>query len=398
VAYIDLDKTGNQLIDLENQTDKRDYKIARYMLVIMLRGITSDFKYPLASFATDGITSDLLATVLWPAVEVVENTIGLKVLFITCDGASSNLSFFSLHGDHMTYFTTNPYDRSRKIFFISDPQHLIKTTRNCFANSDSHKMSRKLWKEDKRISWMDIVNLYHETVHYGIWSKSYHLSPAHINLTAFTQMKVSLAAQVLSKTVADALEQTYGNRVSETVEFVSKMNKFFDCLNTRSVYEGKRKCNSDLEPYRDLDDERLTWLENDFLGYFNEWRNSVKNRPGDFTKEERNQMMLSYQKIRGIQITTKSIVECVRFLLGEGAPYVLTNRFNQDPLEQFFGHCKCKGGSNDNRSVYDISNTITTLRAVGSVALAPVRGNTKRQNGAKEISNAPLELRKKQRR
>ena len=77
-------------------------------------------------------------------------------------------------------------------------------------------------------------------------------------------------------------------------------------------------------------------MENDFLGYFNERRNSVENHPGDFTKEERNQMMLSYQMIRGIQITTKSIGECVHFLLGEGAPYVLTNRFNKDPLEVFW--------------------------------------------------------------
>jgi hypothetical protein len=32
------------------------------------------------------------------------------------------------------------------------------------------------------------------------------------------------------------------------------------------------------------------------------------------------------------------ITECVKYLLGEGADFILTHTFNQDPLEQHFGH------------------------------------------------------------
>ena len=40
-------------------------------------------------------------------------------------------------------------------------------------------------------------------------------------------MKVSLAAQVLSTTVENALKLVYGDRTSATTEFIRHMDKFF---------------------------------------------------------------------------------------------------------------------------------------------------------------------------
>jgi hypothetical protein len=51
-------------------------------------------------------------------------------------------------------------------------------------------------------------------------------------------MKVRLATQVLSDTVAFALCQLRGDEIGATVKFIRKMNTFFDCLNTRNLYEG----------------------------------------------------------------------------------------------------------------------------------------------------------------
>ena len=43
----------------------------------------------------------------------------------------------------------------------------------------------------------------------------------------------------------------------ETQKFVSYFDKFFDCLNVRSVDEWARKKKPFLKPYRSSDDERL---------------------------------------------------------------------------------------------------------------------------------------------
>ena len=55
----------------------------------------------------------------------------------------------------------------------------------------------------------------------------------------------------------------------------------------------KQTRNPNVEPINRSDDPRLMWLENDFLNYFNEWRESVENRPWDFTVREKNAMQIS---------------------------------------------------------------------------------------------------------
>ena len=329
-------------------------------------------------------------TILWQTVELLED-VGLKVLFITCDGASQNRKFFELHpsarddGEPVNA-TRNPFaDDDRLIYFISDVPHLLKTARNCFANSQSHRKSRIMWNNNQPILWTHIVKLFEEHIENKLYSKS-KLTRAHIDLTAFSCMKVNLAAQVFSRRVAEHLQQEYGDNVRETVQFLNHMNRFFDCLNTRHLYEGRDTGNSDLDPYTDPNDPRLHYLEETFLGYFEEWKTSVANRPGNFTKQDREKMQLSQQTLDGLKITIRSIVACVRFLLEQGVPFVLTEVFNQDVLEQHFGHYRHKGGACNNPTINDIRHTINSLRVVGSQAIAPLRGNTKRSKNAAKLS------------
>ena len=47
-------------------------------------------------------------------------------------------------------------------------------------------------------------------------------------------------------------------------------------------------------------------------------------------------MFLSWQTSEGLQISAYSVVEATKFLLNEGVEYVLTERFCQDPLEEYF--------------------------------------------------------------
>ena len=107
-------------------------------------------------------------------------------------------------------------------------------------------------------------------------------------------------------------------------------------------------------------------------------------------------MQLSHQTLKGLTITTKSIIECIQFLLRKGAPFVLTSHFNQDPLEQMFGHLRHKGGSNDNPTVYEADHAIVNIRAVNTQALAPRKGNT-RVDTELELDHHPLPRREAKR-
>jgi hypothetical protein len=397
IGFMNLDDVGNAVLNMEqNMDEQRPQELAKYVLVLFVRGIATDLQFPLAHFATGGISADILYPIIWEALEILEVTVGLKVLFITCDGASPNRRFFKLHqlpqqiNDSTVYCTDNPFavGENRYLFFISDVPHLIKTIRNCFANSYSHNKTRKLWNE-KDVSWMQIVDLYEECT-LGIYNLCPKLTRSHIDLTAYSCMKVRLAAQVLSDTVAFALCQLRGDEIGATVKFIRKMNKFFDCLNTRNLYEGRNTRNPNLAPYTAIDDAWLTWLIDDFLKYFDDWKVAVENRPGQFSKSEKSAMMLSYQTLEGFQITAKSIVACVKYMLNLGTPFILTEVFNQDVLEQHFGHHRGRCGSNTNPTLSDMDNNMTHLRVIGSQAVSGASGNTRHFNRNRTIDNTPL--------
>ena len=46
----------------------------------------------------------------------------------------------------------------------------------------------------------------------------------------------------------------------------------------------------------------LQWLKEDFLGYLNEWEESVEQRTG-FTSSQKNMMLLSRETIEGLRTT-----------------------------------------------------------------------------------------------
>lgn len=128
IGYCNLDSIGNQLMNLESLVkDNKKNELAKYMLVVMVRSITSSLKFPLAGFATNSITADFIYPIIWKAVSLLETVVKLRVLFCTCDGASANRKFFQMHKventDEPVYYTMNPHDKSRNLYLISDVPH-----------------------------------------------------------------------------------------------------------------------------------------------------------------------------------------------------------------------------------------------------------------------------------
>ena len=98
-------------------------------------------------------------------------------------------------------------------------------------------------------------------------------------------------------------------------------------------------------------------------------------------------------------MTVHSLIEVTKFLLSEGMEYVLSERFCQDLLEEYFGHQRAKGGYGDNLTVQRFGYndlTIATQRSIAPV----VRGNVAgRHQGESSkwfvVSEEPLSKRKR---
>lgn len=195
--------------------------------------------------------------------------------------------------------------------------------------------------------WEHITRCYFQDLDLGLHQLP-KLTIEHIYLTPYAKMKVNLAVQVLSKSMAKALRRTLPiDEIAETARFCEIMNDFFDCCNVRSLEEHTKKKNVLLAPYRIANDPRFTWLKNTFLKYFTDWEDSVNSRT-EFKKNAKLMMKLSWQTVEGIQISVNSLIECTKYLLEQGMPYVLTERFMQDCLEEYFGHQRQRGRRSDN--------------------------------------------------
>ena len=88
-------------------------------------------------------------------------------------------------------------------------------------------------------------------------------------------------------------------------------------------------------------------------------------------------------------LTVKSVVEIIRFLLsssdGEMPSFVLSERFSQDTLENYFGTVRKRGGRSTNPSAKEMLDSSGSIRVQGSQAQAPVRGNSSRPNSRKRL-------------
>ena len=98
------------------------------MVVIMVRGLFTNLQFPYSQFSCASVTGDLLFDPFWEAVSRLE-CCGLKVLALTCDGASVNRRLFKLHqtGNQFVHKVVNSFATERHLYFFSDPPHLLKT-------------------------------------------------------------------------------------------------------------------------------------------------------------------------------------------------------------------------------------------------------------------------------
>ena len=189
VGFTDLGEINDEIDFFSRcvEGEDRERDIASHVIVFMARGICSNLHYPIGHFASVGFDSQQLVPCVWEAVKILE-AIGLKVVSFTSDGATPNRKFYRLHkmtnganAGSIVHWVTNPFSPDRKIFFISDAPHLLKTTRNNLENSHGNQNTRNLMvcliiHFGPRVYWRGslVITLVHWSVHLQISQETVH--------------------------------------------------------------------------------------------------------------------------------------------------------------------------------------------------------------------------------
>lgn len=207
-----------------------------------------------------------------------------------------------------------------EVFLFFDYVHCIKLMRNVFASQPF-----LLNHDNERISWEFLVKLNDIQLREGL-KLGNKLSLRHIEFSN-KKMKVNLATQIFSKSVADALatmrelhNPDFQNSEA-TEQFLRAFNDLFDIFNSRSTASWGFK--SPLSA--------SNWMVTvDFLDFCVEYL-------GKLTLSNGNKIVRSRKKagLIGFLVSIKSLKRLVPHLLNR-VSYFCTYRLCQDHLELLF--------------------------------------------------------------
>ena len=168
----------------------------------MCTAVNGHFKILIGYFFISGLNGPERANLMQIALQKV-HTAGARSLSITCDGASANLAMFRelgacLDPERLKPFFPHPSDPSHRVFSFLDVVHAIKLVRNTLATLGV------IVSPSGQVRWHFIRKLHDLQTKEGLRAGT-KLSRRHIEWDK-SKMKVSRAAQTLSRSVADAID------------------------------------------------------------------------------------------------------------------------------------------------------------------------------------------------
>ena len=267
---------------------------------------------------------------------------GVIVVSLTCDGPSCHFSMLTELGARLTppdlkaYFL-NPLDPSKKIYILLDVCHMLKLVRNTLGDGGI-----LIDKNGNKIYWQYVAKLQKLQDEEGLRLGN-KLKLAHIQWRQ-QKMKVNLAAQSFSASVADAIEyccttlklqQFEGSEA--TVDFIRVIDHLFDILNSRNPCAKGFKSALNVK-------NKGAW--DPFLDKAYDYILSLKDASGQpmYTTRRKTGFVGFLLAIKSVKGIFQDFVEPVEAPLR----YLLTYKLSQDHLELFFGAIRSAGGFNNN--------------------------------------------------
>ena len=225
--------------DIGNDTEDDNSPPASEAFVFLTVSLNSNWKVPFGYFLIDGLAvserANLVETCLLKLSDV-----GVKTVSLTCDGPHCNQAMLKILGAKLDVETlnpsfTHPADSNQKFYIILDVCHMLKLVRNTLATQ------KVLFDgDDGMVQWEFIEQLHKLQNQQGLRLAN-KLRAAHIQWEK-QKMKVNLAAQTISASVADAIE--FCDQVlkfpafrgsSPTVKFIRMFDHLFDVFNSRNL-------------------------------------------------------------------------------------------------------------------------------------------------------------------
>lgn len=206
----------------------------------MVVAVNENCKIPIGYFLTNGLNSSQKSELVRHALDLLLQT-NITIISFTFDGCSTNISLaqqlgcsFNIDNLSTKLMACSKNFVNKEVLVFLDAAHMVKLVRNAFFER------KQLIDKNGMIIDFDYIKMLFILQEQEGCHLANKLRKQHIFF--FKQkMKVKLATQLLSQSVADALKFCKDNLnlkefsgVDATVLFIEMFNKAFDILNSRS--------------------------------------------------------------------------------------------------------------------------------------------------------------------
>lgn len=328
--------------------------LATEALVFHLVFVNSSWKIPVGYFFIAGLNSEQITGLVKQCLTLIHDT-GVTVASLTCDGTSCHISMANKLGCSLNpenLLTTFPHPLTKMpVHFFFDPSHMLKLVRNTIGE---YKVL--IDKDNNSIEWK-YIEMLHEIQVKEELRLGNRLTKDHIQYHK-QKMKVKLAAQVLSNSVADSLQYLNVNHVKgfescqPTIQFLKIFNNLFDVLNSRNITnKGTKKA---LCP-------GMIDMQSKILTDAKDYITNLKDKSGEqILKSRRRTGFL------GFLVCIQSALSMYREYVQDSSKgpllkYLPLYKISQDHLERLFGYIRSRGGYNNNPTCKQFTGTFKRL-------------------------------------
>ncbi len=238
-------KQYHGFVDIGNGAGEDDsLPQATEALTFLAVGVNGSWKVPLGYFLIAGVSGMEMANLVRIAIQKIHDA-GARVISLTCDGPSAHFSMMkevgaTISSQKIYPFFTHPSNETWKIYVILDVSHMLKLVRNVLGRHDLIDLDRR------EISWRFIQALHKIQSSEGLRAGT-RLGKAHIEWER-SKVRVKLAAQTLSRSVADAIDFCREDlklpefeHSQATSEFLRVFDALFDVFNSKNKWGMKFK-------------------------------------------------------------------------------------------------------------------------------------------------------------
>ena len=267
---------------------------------------------------------------LWKEIDKCIETLaesGFNVRAVVVDDHSSNVAAYKkLHeeyfGDSETYIYHPSYGGVQKTYLLFDIIHLIKNVRNNLLNKKKFVFPKFSFNhfedpievDDGYVDWRLFHQVYEKDQELQANLRKAHKMTYRTLHPGNNKQNVSLALNIFDETSSAAINSYFPARKS-AASFLSLFHKLFVILNSKQKFNSNNRLGNaavagDNKPkfLREVADWVEKWSECEY-----------------FT--------LTPQTSKALTTTLRASASLIEDLLSEGYDYVLTARFQTDPLE-----------------------------------------------------------------